>query len=66
MSEIRVQNPPLMDRLRIQALLRSIADQRGEPEMWQILTDAVRVELRRDIKYQHATTQLPKTQTTRT
>ena len=50
---IIVQNPALFDRLRIQALLRSIADQRGEDQMWQILTDAVRVELRRDIKYQH-------------
>jgi plasmid stability protein len=47
MTAIRVRNPALMDRLRIQALLRGIADQRGEAEMLRILTQALTTEFRR-------------------
>ena len=47
MSTITVKNPALMDRLRIQALLRRIADQRGVAEMNQILQQAVEIEFRR-------------------
>jgi hypothetical protein len=45
MSEIRVRNPALFDRLRLQALLRSIADQRGEAEMLRLLEQALAAEL---------------------
>ena len=65
MTDVRVANPPLMDRLRIQALLRSIATNRGESEMWDLLAQAVRVELRREIKYLNETPELRKTQETR-
>lgn len=47
MSEVTVKNPALMDRLRIQALLRSIADHRGVDEMNKILAAAVEIEFRR-------------------
>ena len=47
MSEIRVRNPALMDRLRIQALLRNIADHRGEDQMLILLQQALTTEFRR-------------------
>lgn len=47
MSEIRVKNPALLDRLRIQALLRSIADARGVDAMNRILQQAIEIEFRR-------------------
>lgn len=47
MSEIRVRNPALMDRLRIQALLRGIADARGEDQMLVLLQQALTTEFRR-------------------
>lgn len=54
MSEITVRNPALMDRLRIQALLRGIADARGEDAMLELLTQALATEFRRldQIKHQ--------------
>ena len=46
-----VKNPALFDRLRIQALLRSIADQRGEQVMLGLLQQALTTEFRRqDLK----------------
>lgn len=52
MSEITVRNPALMDRLRIQALLRKIADDRGEDQMLILLQQALTTEFRyRDNKY---------------
>lgn len=42
-----VKNPALFDRLRIQALLRGIADARGEQEMVKILEQALTTEFRR-------------------
>lgn len=47
MTEIRVKNPVLLDRLRIQARLRSRADQRGPAEMNRRLEQAVEIEFRR-------------------
>lgn len=47
MTEIKITNPALMDRLRIQSLLRKIADQRGPDEMNRILAQAVEIEFRR-------------------
>ena len=47
MSEIRVRNPALFDRLRIQALLRNIADHRGEDQMLILLQQALVTEFRR-------------------
>jgi len=47
MTAIRVRNPALFDRLRIQAMLRGIADQRGEAEMLRILEQALATEFRR-------------------
>ena len=47
MIDIRVRNPALFDRLRIQAMLRGIADQRGEAVMLQILEQALATEFRR-------------------
>ena len=50
MSEITLRNPALMDRLRIQALLRKIADHRGEDQMLILLEQALATEFRyRDI-----------------
>lgn len=49
---ISVKNPALMDRLRIQALLRGIADQRGRDQMWNLLEQAVRAE---GLRQQHYT-----------
>ena len=42
-----VKNPALMDRLRIQALLRGIADARGEQQMLILLQQALETEFRR-------------------
>ena len=42
-----VKNPALMDRLRIQALLRGIADARGEREMLRLLEQALSTEFQR-------------------
>jgi hypothetical protein len=53
MSTITVRNPALFDRLRIQALLRSISDQRGEPEMLRLLQQALTTEFARSSKYSH-------------
>ena len=47
MTAIRVRNPALFDRLRIQAMLRGIADQRGEAEMLRILEQALTTEFQR-------------------
>jgi len=43
---ITVRNPALMDRLRIQGLLRNIANQRGEDEMLRLLQQALDTEFR--------------------
>ena len=59
MSEITVRNPPLMDRLRIQAVLRKTADTHGEDRMLELLAQALTTEFhRQDIKYQHDKDQL--------
>ena len=47
MTDIRVRNPALMDRLRIQALLRRIAQDRGEDQMLILLQQALTTEFRR-------------------
>lgn len=53
MTDIRVKNPALFDRLRIQALLRNITEQRGEAEMLRLLEQALTTEFSRTLRENH-------------
>ena len=44
MNEIRVRNPALMDRLRIQAMIQDLRRRFGDDRAFAIIADAIRLE----------------------